>query len=231
MLFVRRVPAPPLDQSVDCLWYCENEPGPFALQRVLPSGAAQVIVNLKEDQTRMYRASGDVLAMTAAPGAVLSGAATRFCLIDTAEQECVAGVAFRPGGTPVFFPNPAHEMCDADVPLELFWGRHATSELRDRLLEARGAEARLDVLESALLLAWTTRGLHPAVRFALHTFEMSPETARIGLVAERVGLSAKRFIGHFKTSVGMAPKQYCRLLRFQRALGAAEKGCRVDWTR
>jgi len=53
----------------------------------------------------------------------------------------------------------------------------------------------------------------------------------VGLVAESVGLSPKRFIERFKMSVGMAPKHYCRLLRFQRALSRAERGLRVEWTR
>ena len=73
--------------------------------------------------------------------------------------------------------------------------------------------------------------LHPAVTFALDTFAGSPHVDRIAAVADSTGLSAKRFIERFKASVGMAPKQYCRILRFQRALRHAEAGRRVDWTR
>ena len=47
MLFVHRAPAPPLDTFIASIWFCENEPKPFSLERVLPSGAAQLIVNLK----------------------------------------------------------------------------------------------------------------------------------------------------------------------------------------
>jgi len=48
MLYLHRVPAPPLDAFIASIWFCQNEPRPFALERVLPSGAAQLIVNLKE---------------------------------------------------------------------------------------------------------------------------------------------------------------------------------------
>ncbi len=54
MNFHHRVPRPPLDAFVESIWVCRNEPGPQALERILPSGAAQLIVNLKEDQTRLY---------------------------------------------------------------------------------------------------------------------------------------------------------------------------------
>jgi AraC-like DNA-binding protein len=230
MLFVHRVPAPPLDGAIASLWYCENPARPFALERVLPSGAAQLIVNLKEDRTRVWdpeRSGGPEVTC----GTVLGGVVSRYRFMDTAEQECVAGVAFRAGGTAAFFAAPAYEMRDRPVPVEALWGRTRAAELRERLLEAGGAAARLDVLEQALRAAWRSAGMHAAAGFALRAFAAGPEAARIVAVAEGAGLSAKRFIERFKSAVGVAPKQYCRILRFQRALAGAEQGVRVDWTR
>src|ERR1700753_2908580 len=109
MYFVSRVPAAPLNAFVASVWFCKNEPRPFALERILPSGAAQLIINLKEDQTRVYYPERSSAAVTVSSGAVLSGVASRYAFIDVAEQECVAGVAFRPGGAAAFFANPAHE--------------------------------------------------------------------------------------------------------------------------
>ncbi len=55
MLYLTRVPKPPLNRFIEALWLFRDEPKPFALQRVLPTGAAQLIINLKEDQIRLYR--------------------------------------------------------------------------------------------------------------------------------------------------------------------------------
>jgi AraC-like DNA-binding protein len=226
VLFLQRAPSPPLDAFISSFWYCENEPRPFALERVLPSGAAQLIVNLKEDQTRIYHPAAATTA-----GTVLSGISSRYTIIDTLEQECVAGIAFRPGGTVPFFPLPACELCDTDIPLEFLWGRSRAAELREQLLTARTAESRLDVLDRAMLETYTVRTLHPAVRLALETFGQYPDALRIADLADSAGLSSKRFIEHFKSSVGLPPKQYWRLLRFQHALARAERGRCVDWTR
>lgn len=236
MLLVSRVPKPPLDRFIASIWYCENDPRPLALERVLPSGSAQLIVNLKEDETRIYDPDAGGMRRLTLPGAVLSGVTSRYALIDTAEQECAAGVVFRPGGMGAFFPAPAYEMTNAVTPLELFWGRTRSAELRNRLLEAETGEARLIVLEQAVLEQATTTAfrstvVHPAVGFALRLFEQRPETVAIATVADGAGLSAKRFIEIFRRSVGLRPKQYCRILRFQRALARAEQGRRVDWTR
>lgn len=229
MLFVSRTPAPPLDAFIASIWYCENDPAPLALQRVLPHGSAQLIVNLKEDQTRLYHPES--ASMTATSGTILAGISSRYGIIDMAEQECVAGVAFRPGGTTAFFAIPAHEIRDCDTPLEFLWGRQRVSELRERLLAASSPNGRMQVLECAMADAWRAIELHPAVTFALDSFANRPDTQSVLTIADRVGLSSKRFTERFKSSVGLTPKHYCRLLRFQRALSYAEQGRRVDWTR
>ncbi len=228
MIFATRRPAPPLDAHISALWLFHCAPRPFALERVLPNGGAQLIVNLKEDQTRTYdAASGRCRAL---PGSTLGGVATRFQIIDTAEQEHVAGVVFRPGGTTAFFPTPAHALTDNDVPLDALWGARATARLREQLLDASTPEAALDVLEWTLRAALLGRTRHPAVAFALDAFMRRPDVGRVGDVKDAIGLSPKRFIERFKAEVGVTPKRYCRLLRFQHAVRRAHAAQAVDWT-
>jgi AraC-like DNA-binding protein len=228
--FCHRVPQPPLDSFIESIWVYEDDPRPHALERILPSGAAQLIVNLKEDQTRLYDPDHPHRYITAA-GTVLSGAWSRYQVIDTSEQEYVAGVAFRPGGIVPFMRIPAHEASDADVPLEALWGRSRTVALRERLLESHGTDATLDALEAVLQEMWRPPGLHPAVTFALASFDHIPSVTSISKVTDAIGFSAKRFIERFKMEVGMTPKRYCRIRRFQRALALANRGSHVEWTR
>jgi AraC-like DNA-binding protein len=223
-----RRPRPPLDSFVAAIWLCRTDPRPHALERVLPTGAAQLIVNLKEDQTRLYDAEHPSRCI-ATTGSVLTGAQNRYQIIDTSEQEYVAGVVFRPGGTVPFVRVPAHDVSDADVPLDAIWGRRRTAELRERLLEAATLDAQLDALEDVLLETWTPRGLHPAVAFALSAFDRAPSTTSVSAVTDSIGLSAKRFIERFKIEVGLTPKRYCRVRRFQKAVTLANRGCGVDW--
>jgi AraC-like DNA-binding protein len=188
-----------------------------------------LIVNLKEDRTRMYHPeSGDV---TASCGTVLSGVSTRYSVIDTAEQECVAGVCVRPGGTAAFFRMPAGLIRDSGIPLESVWGRRRAARLREQMLAAATPDARLAALEQAMADAWMPDAVDSAVGFALHALARRPQVGGIAAVADKIGLSPKRLVERFKTAVGVAPKRYCRILRFQRALACAERGRRVDWTR
>jgi AraC-like DNA-binding protein len=228
MDYRQRVPRPPLDSFVESIWVYRSAPRPHALERVLPTGAAQLIVNLKEDQTRLYDPKVPTVCV-ATVGTILAGVRSRYQVLDTSEQEYVAGVAFRPGGTVPFMRVPAHELSEVDVPLDALWGGRRTAALRDRLFEADSADAQLDVLEDVLREMWSPPGLHPAVAFALTAFDRVPLTSNIGAVSASIGMSAKRFIERFKTEVGLTPKRYCRLRRFQRTVSRAHRGRDVDW--
>ena len=228
MFFVHRRPRPPLDRFVDLVWMCRQPAGPHLLERVLPTGAPQFIINLKEDQTRLYDPQRGYRCIATA-GSVLSGVHSRFKVIDTSEQEHVAGVAFRPGGTVAFLRVPAHETADRDVPLADLIGPCRTASLRERLLASGSAEAGLEAIETALLELGASRSIHPAVSFALNAFDRAPNTTSIAAVTGAIGMSAKRFIERFKNDVGVTPKRYCRIRRFQQALGSAHRAHGVDW--
>ena len=128
-----------------------------------------------------------------------------------------------------FLKTPAHETSDADTPLELLWGRRRSSDLREQLLERGDPDAQLDAMEHALREMLRPAGAHPAVAFALRAFDRSPLTTNIAAVTDAIGMSAKRFIERFKAEVGVSPKHYCRIRRFQRAVTRAHRGQIVDW--
>ncbi len=211
------------------IWLYEDRCRPAAFERVLPTASAQLVVNLAEDMTRTYGPDRG-FAWAEMPGAILTGPMSRYQVIDTTEQEFVAGVVFRPGGTAAFTPVPTHEIVDTDVALDDLWGARLGSRLRSRILEAADAGAQLDAIEAVLREQWRPIEEHPAVEFALGLLHRSPHEASISRVTEASGLSATRLIEHFKRGVGLTPKKYCRVLRFQRALTQAHRGRRVDWT-
>jgi transcriptional regulator GlxA family with amidase domain len=67
------------------------------------------------------------------------------------------------------------------------------------------------------------------VRIALEHLDRSGEG--IGELAARVGLSHRRLIEVFAAEIGMTPKLYGRVQRFQRALALSRRGPVADWAR
>lgn len=228
MRFYRHVPTPPLSEFVELLWLYEGYQQPHKKERLLPDGSMELVVNLNEDLTRVYDPQ-DTGKFDTLRGAVVAGPHSEFFVIDTAEQHTVAGVHFKPGGAFPFLGLPASELRNAMVSLEDLWGTLA-GQLRERLLQAGTPRAKFWILEQTLLARAAPRfERHPAVAFALNQFHDVPHTRTVADVTGQIGLSAKRFIQVFHEQVGLTPKVFCRIRRFQRALRMTRKGQPVAW--
>src|SRR5690606_38446223 len=96
------------------------------------------------------------------------------------------------------------EVQDAHVALEDIWGSCAT-ELRERLCAAADQDERFRILEhdltTRLLRAFNNRSV---TELALLLLEQPG--VEVGEVAQRIGLSHRRFIEIFSEDVGMTPK-------------------------
>jgi len=225
MLFLKYVPAPSLRESVEYLWLVSDAPG-HSRERILPAGTLELVINLKEDQIRIYDEAG---ACRRFSGAVISGAYSRPFVIDTAEHALTMGVHFRPGGAAPFARCAPGELADQHLDVETLWGT-AGPELRERLCSARTHRDRFRILESALLARWSQARLcRPTVRLALRL--LGDRTARVSDLVARAGVSHRHFVGSFREQVGMTPKLFMRVQRFQRALGMAQEFPGADWAR
>jgi len=223
-----RVPAPPLSDHVAMLWYYHGWSASHTREKALPDGSVELVINLAEDETRLYDAD-DTERVQRYGGAVVCGPHSKFFVIDGEEQTSVVGVHFKPGGAYAFLGPPSDELTDRHVSLADIWGR-AARELRDRLLEAPTPDAKLDVLEEELLSRRSDRRTrHPAVGYALGEFRRAPHAARIAQVSGRIGLSPRRFIEVFRQEVGLTPKLFCRVRRFQRVLRRIYRREELDW--
>ena len=150
-------------------------------------------------------------------------------IIDTDEQFDVVGACLAPGGLPGLVPMHADEFADTDVPLDALWGHRIVDRLRTLLLEAATPDARLDVLEATLTGHWRGGALHPAVACALDAFARRPAVATVGDAVTAAGVSARHLIARFTAEVGLTPKRFCRVRRFQRAIALADRGDAEDW--
>jgi AraC-like DNA-binding protein len=70
---------------------------------------------------------------------------------------------------------------------------------------------------------------HPAVAYALRRLTAAPALARIDAVRRESGYSPKHFISIFRSAVGLTPKVYCRVKRFERVIRGLTYGAPVDW--
>ena len=221
-------PKPPLSRFVDRFWLFEGSVPQTGSARILPTGTLELAINLREDQLGIYDAATPENCLRFS-GAVVSGASRRGFAPDTAEEAFILGVHFKPGGAFPFLGLPAGDLADSHVGLEELWG-HAAGRLRERICEARTAKDRFELLEAALMERLCGEvEQHYAVSAALELFGKERGGPRVSEAAKDLGLSQRRFIDVFKAEVGITPKLFSRIQRFQHARSIIQRNPFPDW--
>ena len=163
------------------------------LERVLPDGSVELIINLREER-RQSLIARHIGRRQAYRGSWLSGPHSESIVIDTAPDASMIGAHFKPSGASAFFGVPLSELRNSVLNLEIFWNQGAQT-LRDQLLEARNPSAKFRIFEGVLLARWRSDSTrHRAVLHALDRFATAPDLITYGKVTAEIGLSPRRFI-------------------------------------
>src|SRR4051794_6649200 len=187
----RELPPPEsLASHVCCLWWSDG-PG----RRVLPDGCADIVW------------TGSQL--------LVAGPATRAVVPSVVSKEGKLGVRFRVGAAPLGLGLPAGELRDQSVGLGDLW--REGDELTERVAEAAGPAARLDLMVRAVAARVAGEaGPDSLVREAVHA--LTNPRARVDAVGRRLAISERQLRRRFEAAVGYSPRVLARVLRLQRFL-------------
>ncbi|HEY2139102.1 MAG TPA: helix-turn-helix domain-containing protein, partial [Chthoniobacterales bacterium] len=227
MISLKHFPAPPLSEVVQLFWYHEHEtavPSASLREAILPDGCAHLVFNLSENRIGFYERIGSD-RLTTLGGSIFCGPrSSAYAIIPGAAV--VIGVLFRPGGVFRLLSGSAEEFRNAQVPLELVIGGEA---LRHELIAAPTPAAKFLLLEKFLVRQLRpSLSLHRAVRYAVGAFEQDAFLS-VAAVLQTIGLSERRFSRIFSEQVGLTPKLFQRVRRFQRTMASLPSHGRVDW--
>lgn len=208
--------------------YCDysEKTGGFTARRELPHPEGVLIVNL-----------GEPVSVTGGDGEAISL---------RAGEAFAAGVHLRPAisrssgaqsGVHVFLPLeslrrllavPMDELLDRAVPLDAIFGGQARV-LGERLGEASSLAERIDVLDAAMReRLMTARALCPGQSYALRLLRTRPDLD-IAEVAREVGWSRKHLADRVRDVVGVGPRSFRRLIRFERLIASIDGEDAPDW--
>lgn len=139
-------------------------------------------------------------------------------------------VYFKKGLAHPFFPVPMNEISDCVVDADLLWGNWFSS-LRERMLETSEVTSKFEILEECLLKEFASRLIQNAcVDYAVTQIMLHPDQISFARMSQEIGYSQKHFINMFKNMVGITPKAYLKIARFQKAINEIEQRRTVNWT-
>jgi AraC-like DNA-binding protein len=224
MVFLEESPNPPLRSWVRSLWYCRAPRFSHGRERVLPNGCMQIILNLSRNY--LTDCGEDGKGNRRLPRAIVVGTRARYGVVDTADMEEMVGILIEPGGFAELFRERADLFFERSIGLEEVW---AGTSLTDRLCESPTPVEKLRTLEGLLsgrLHSGTRRS--EMIDQAMHLFR--EKGFCVAECARSVGVSERRLSQVFREQVGLSPKMWCRIHRFQTAVRALHNGVDVPWT-
>ncbi len=216
------LPCAELKDYVECFWSQAPDYHHLVLQqsidKILPDGCIDIL----------FRKSKRVQGPNSAYSYIV-GTMTAAIDVPRGQSEVVA-VRFRPGGALPFLKISAYCLTDTSVNLtDLFGDR--TNSLTDEIFNESAMHRRIKVLERFLLRLKSSNGfLESSFSRTLFSIESTKEVSRIDQLCEYWGKSVRQMERSFLSQVGITPKMYLKVKRFQYlALNLSKVNGKLDW--
>jgi len=194
----------------------QGDSGAKALVETIPARLEQILEFQFGEPFRVFHWEGH---SEFTPNVAVIGAQVQGCSrIELRPGTHSFGVFFRPAGFSRLIGLPvselAHRNYDGALISRLF------SKLWGQLAECVTFSQRVRVIEKALLsLATSALPMEPMIDMAERVFSLRGQV-RISELALQTGVGLRQFERRFSQSIGMPPKFYARVARFQSALDA-----------
>ncbi|MBN2731455.1 MAG: helix-turn-helix transcriptional regulator [Balneolaceae bacterium] len=222
------IPQGKLARYLSFCYYSDGYTPPAGKERVLPSGSAQLIINLGANHFRHFLEEDS--AGIQSDAAIIAGVNSGYIFLDPQTRRSTIGVVFKPGGIQALFGVPTIKFRDQAVSLSNIIKTDVMA-LRNQLGEAASPQAKFDLLE-AFLLRRLDESHQPnaAIIRAIQLIEQQPGESSVSVIANQVGYSRRRFSTLFSEAAGIAPKDYVRIQRFQKALRKIRSNITPQWS-
>ena len=211
-------PVGAIARFIDLFWYWQKPDPLRGIERVLPTGTVELVIDLDSGL-----ASDTVVSGIKSRPVIISGKNNFH------QTNRLLGIHFKPGGAFPFLPLPLHNLHNIDITLADLWGEQQANDLLSLIHEEDTISGKFIVLEQWLLNHLYHPLYHqPAITLAVSELQSRPNTVMKDLAA-KINFSQRHFIHMFQNEMGLAPKLFTRINRFQKVLDMIEDSDTGDW--
>ena len=216
MKYLEGSPSIHLSEHIKTYWSLEFDQrgGNQAPQPIVPDGCIEIVFNLA-DRFKRFHADGSVEVQ---PASLVAGQIQERIFIGPTGRVRLFGIRFKPAGAGAFFDFEMKEVTDRIEPLSTFWGTTAM-ELEERLWKAPSFDRQVGVVESYLQGRLKRPSiLGPAFHNCIEAILVTSGTRKVGEISRHFGMSERELERKFNRLVGLSPKTFSRIVRFQAVL-------------
>ncbi|WP_226002234.1 helix-turn-helix domain-containing protein [Paenibacillus sp. BJ-4] len=142
----------------------------------------------------------------------------------------IFAVRFFPGGAHYFHGMPTHLFTGGNYRLEDIWPENIEI-ISERIFEARDFNERVRVMDEYLIQLLLRRRTNDCdlMKNLLHRIFVSSGGMSVKELAEREAISERQLNRKFGQWIGISPKKFSEVVRFQSVLHSIQSGGSLDW--
>lgn len=230
MIYQLHIPRFPLDQFVEVFVYFSDVHFAHNFDRFLPNGDTEILIDFHDSPQYIFD-NNTLKEIQACHHIWASGLRTEPITIPAGNKSEMMVISFKKGKAAPFFPFPMDEIADSVVDAALVWGSDF-GDLRERLLATADISLRFGMVEEFLITRFHAQlELNPCVAFAVGEMTNNPDQISIARMNHQIGYSQKHFTEMFRRQIGVTPKSYLKIMRFQKAVQTIDGADSPDWGR
>jgi AraC-like DNA-binding protein len=187
-------------------------------ERVYPCGYATMVFHYGSPSIFQKKDSGKYIE----PNLVICGQQTSYYDLSLSGKTGMILIVFKPHGVKSFFNFPITELLNENLSLHDLLNNE-TIELEDKLFNAPNNRQRITHLENFLIKRLINNDEFERVEYALELIGNSKGQIKAQNIAHEVCLGIKQFERTFSKYVGVNPKKYVSIVRFQNVIQMKRK--------
>lgn len=210
------------------LRYCGYDERTSSFSRRIEAAGVEVplIINLGPPLAVRLSAEPD---FTSYADGFIGGLYPGYAVVDSGGSQRGLQIGLTPVGAGRLLGLSMRELTGRVLPIGVAFGA-AAAQLRERVGEATDWPARFALVEHFLMQRLAESPPPPAaMQWALARLHAASGNLDIGALTDELGCSRRYLIACFNDHVGVPPKLFARILRFQRACSLADLG-RLGWS-
>ena len=181
-------------------------------ERVFPNGTISLVLHYGPPSKFKKKNEKEYVE----PNIVICGQQTSFYDISLSGETGMILVLFQPHGLRAFFNFPINELLNQNLALNHFIKE--VPELEDKLLNTYNNRQRIELIEDFFIKRLGINQNTDRIEHALKIIEVTKGQIRTQHLAQEVCLGIKQFERIFSANVGLSPKKYMSIVRFQNTI-------------
>lgn len=211
-------PSAELAPFVKCFWSLESDEEVHERERIFPDGSIELILHYR-DLFKKHDQAGNAVIQ---PRSFFHGQLKRYFELQATGKIGIFSVRFHPAGLRPFVPFNVAEITDLTAPTVQAWGDKA-DQLEQNLLNADNTEQRISVMEKFLIGQLNPEQVDPIVENCVGSIIEQSGITSVDELTQQQSIGKRALERRFQQSVGLSPKLFARIIRFNYALQLIEK--------